>query len=398
MHRTTRRMLPAVVVTLALATGLAAAATLGSPEATPAPVQLSANAALTTTTSTIGATTTTAGDRSASTTPRSTTSAQPAATRSAGQDTPTQQPPSPAAQSPARTASGPLAGCGTNVGGYRPATEAEFRTAITGAWLLCQPPSFFGTDEAGLEIRADGRWSKLERKSNGVLERTAGWGNEGVWETLDTSFMNGRPTFQLNVRVDGSTGTYSSLPDFGDGSQSSAVTKLELSNYAMVADYVPVAQGTTIVPAPSGPPPAPGDRCDTGGDASLYPATQAEFDAAVTGTWLLCGQPSVFGTNDAGLRISADGRWNKLQRRADGSLLAASGPGDAGTWESIDVSLMNGRALFQLNLRVDGGYDLSSIPAFAVHGNHVSKVRLDNSGSSVADYVPLPPGTPIAAS
>lgn len=392
MNRTTRRLLPAVVVLLALTTGLTAAATYGSADRKAEreePVRLTAEVAETTTT-----TIKTAQDRPVATPQRSST------TRPATHDTtvrPAPQPSTALSASPERAASDPRAACSTSVGGYHPSTEAEFHTAITRAWLLCQPPSIFGTSEAGIEIRADGTWSKLESKSNGVLERTEGWGNEGAWETVDTSIMNGPGSFQLNLRVDGNVGTYPTIPAFGDGSQASAVTKLELVTEGAVADYVPVPRGTHVVPAPAGPPPAPGDRCDTRTDASFSPPTQAEFESAIVGAWLLCGETSVFGTYDAGLLISADGRWSKLQRRADGSLVATRGPADAGTWESIDVSAMNGRPLFQLNLAADRSV-LYTIPAFAVHRNHVSKVRLDSSGVSVADYVPLPAGTPIAMS
>jgi hypothetical protein len=387
MNRTTRRALPAVVVSLALTSGLAAAASFGTHDHEAAPVrtvQLTADKAPVTPP-------TTAARTAEPTTPA-------AGTPTEGSAPATKAPLStPAAPSSDRSPGDPRAACATSVGGYRPATEAELRTAVTGAWLLCQPPSVFGTGEAGMEIGSDGRWSKLVPKSNGVLERTQGWGNEGAWESVDTSLMNGPGSFQLNLRVDGDQGTVIALPTFGDGSQASAVTKLELVTEGVVADYVPVPAGATIVPAPAGPPPVPADRCDTRTDPTFSPATQAELDAAIVGDWLLCGDTSVFGTRDAGLRITAGGRWNKLERRADGSLVAASGPDDAGAWQSVDVSAMNGRPLFQLNLVLDSGSAVFTIPAFAVHGKHVSKVRLDNSGVFVADYVPLPAGARVAA-
>ena len=101
-------------------------------------------------------------------------------------------------------------------GTYKLSTESEFRTAITHVWLLCQAPSFFGTAEAGLEIRADGRWSKLERKPNGSLVRASGWGEEGSWGTFDTSAMNGPGTYEASFEIDGRGASYA-MPIFGSG-------------------------------------------------------------------------------------------------------------------------------------------------------------------------------------
>ncbi len=125
-------------------------------------------------------------------------------------------------------------------GGYRPATEAQFRTAVARVWLLCQAPSFFGGREAGVEINADGTWSKLEWKANGTLVRAAGRGNEGAWRAVDTSAMNGTPTYQIDFDVDG--GLASATPVFGAGR-----SKVRLDNMGVfVADYIPAPPGTSI--------------------------------------------------------------------------------------------------------------------------------------------------------
>lgn len=304
-----------------------------------------------------------------------------AATTGATQESPRQARPS-----------GELANCGVGEGTYRPATEAEFRTVITGVWLLCGGPSFFGTYEAGMELTADGRWSKLERRPNGSLARVGGWENEGAWETIDTSLMNGRPSFQLNFLTDGGGGGMTHA-EFGQGSSVSEVTKVRLSNMGVVvADYVP-APGSKISPVPF--PPAPGKGCEAR-EEPYAPASEAEFRTVMTRAWVLCGTPSVFGTNEDGLEIRADGRWSKLYRNYFGSLVRGTDPSDRGTWETFDTSAMNGRPTFQLNLNVDEGGGVITIPAFAAgrHGD-VSKVRLANNGVFVADYLPAPAGTSI---
>jgi len=94
----------------------------------------------------------------------------------------------------------------------RAANEQEFQGWLVGAWRLCSASSAFGTDEAGLLIDANGRWSKLTL-SDGELSVLEGWNNEGGWETIDTSMMNGPGAYQLNLKIDGS-GTVMTHPAF----------------------------------------------------------------------------------------------------------------------------------------------------------------------------------------
>jgi hypothetical protein len=277
------------------------------------------------------------------------------------------------------------AGCATGEGTYRPATEAAFRTAVTGVWLLCRPPSVFGTPEAGMELRADGRWSKLERRPNGSLARAEGGAGGGAWDTVDTTAMNGGPTYQLNLSLDGG-GTSMTTPGFGQGSNSSLVTKLRLDNMGLfVADYVPAPAGTMLPPVM----PAPDKHCE-GPEKPYSPISEAEFRAAMTRVWLLCGTPSFFGTNEDGLEIRADGRWFKLYRTSRDALERGNGPGDGGTWETFDTSAMNGRPTYQINFNSTAGGTHMATPTFDGRNREVSRVRLDNMGTFVADYVPAP--------
>lgn len=103
------------------------------------------------------------------------------------------------------------AACGTPPSGLRKATsQRDFDSMIVGIWQQCSESSVFGTAEAGLKIDADGSWSKLELV-DGELTSLHGWNNEGSWETLDTSRMNGPGVYQLNLSIDGS-GTVITIP------------------------------------------------------------------------------------------------------------------------------------------------------------------------------------------
>src|SRR5207248_2728961 len=84
-------------------------------------------------------------------------------------------------------------------GTANPTTLAEFKSRITRTWLLCSESSVFGTKDAGLQITADGQWSKLVRDTQGRLVAGSGLHDSGTWEALDDSAMNGRPAFQLNL-------------------------------------------------------------------------------------------------------------------------------------------------------------------------------------------------------
>jgi hypothetical protein len=104
-----------------------------------------------------------------------------------------------------------VSACGTTPSGTRKAaTQQDFDNIIVGAWQQCSDSSVFGTSEAGLVIDADGRWSKLALVE-GQLTALHGWGNEGSWETIDTSIMNGPGVYQLNLSIDGS-GTVMTIP------------------------------------------------------------------------------------------------------------------------------------------------------------------------------------------
>jgi DNA-binding SARP family transcriptional activator len=135
----------------------------------------------------------------------------------------------------ATTVPADLANCSVpEPGVLNPANEADFLQGLIGTWLLCQAPSVFGTNEVGIEIAANGQWSKLTRTSAGQLVRVIGWGNQGTWE-IDAATT--QPPFQVNFQINGS-GTVYTEPVFSSG-----VPKMRLNNEGVfVADYVPTTE------------------------------------------------------------------------------------------------------------------------------------------------------------
>lgn len=134
---------------------------------------------------------------------------------------------------------------------------------------------------------------------------------------------------------------------------------------------------------------SPDPVCAGAEGGSDQPVTQAEFESRIAHAWQLCAAPSVFGTDEAGLEIRSDHRWSKLARSADGRYVRMQGWGNEGTWDSLDTSSMNGPGYWQLNLHIDGGGVVVTLPVFA---RNVPKMRLNNNGVYVADYRPLPAG------
>jgi hypothetical protein len=112
---------------------------------------------------------------------------------------------------------------------------ATVQHLLVGNWLACDSPSFFGTDDAGLVLGADGHWAKLARTGVDLVEMD-GRDNRGSWEILDTSSMNGPGHFQIN------------LTSLAGGTRMSSVVIIAPSK--LVLDNMGVFSGT-YVPAGS---------------------------------------------------------------------------------------------------------------------------------------------------
>ena len=152
------------------------------------------------------------------------------------------------------------------------------------------------------------------------------------------------------------------------------------SKRPVVTDPTPTS-GTSSPPADSGPL----ATCSTPDSGEYVPTSLRDFEQHVIGTWLTCSDPSVFGTDDAGLLVRADGTWAKLTRDSAGHLVAGQSSFTKGDWQAIDDSAMNGRPAYQLNLHIDGSGTVIALPHLS---KGVDRLALDNNGVYEASYVP----------
>lgn len=130
----------------------------------------------------------------------------------------------------------------------------------------------------------------------------------------------------------------------------------------------PVAAATPPMAAPAG--------CDAPEGGDVPTPDEATTRQLILGSWLLCDEPSFFGTSDEiGLIIAADGHWAKLASDGSGHTVEMDGPANHGTWVLIDTSSMNGPGHFQINFTgLDGGTRISAVritaPATLVLNNN----------------------------
>ena len=255
-------------------------------------------------------------------------------------------------------------------------SQSETRAALVGAWMVCGGgPSVFMTNEAGIEVRADGRWVKLVRQPDGGLQRVSGWDDGGAWTAVQAQ--------QVNFDIDGG-GTFIAHASF---TEDRGTVKLE--HMGGRAHYVRVPSGMRISDRPpDGPHTAECARDE--GPARRF-SSSSELVSALTHVWLICGERSFFGTEAVGLEIRSNGRWAELHRRSDGALVRATG-NRAGTWEVLDNSAMNGANSYQLNLTMDGSGTHIAHTTFATA---TTKMRLSAMGDHLADHVHAPAGTQV---
>jgi hypothetical protein len=253
-------------------------------------------------------------------------------------------------------------------------SSGETKTAATGAWVACRPGSPFGTGEVGLELRADGRWSKLVRGANGALQRKRNWDNEGSWAVPDQAASE----TSMSVQVDGGGGT-SMWTTFSPDHLS-----MRLNNMGShFGEYTRVPPGTAITDVPD-----TGDsECTKGEGPERKMTSKAQYEAAVTHLWVYCQPHSVFLTDAPGLEIRSDGQWFELDRRADGVFVRSSGRLH-GTWEAMDTSSMNGPNSWQLNLTTTSGSSGGGYVQFATYTSKIRFPAYTDAGPTDLVYAP----------
>lgn len=203
----------------------------------------------------------------------------------------------------------------------------QVRSLLVGTWIRCAGPAFSGAlvDDVGLEVTADGRFYRVFELADDSLARATGPGQEGDWEVIDTTDMNGPGSYQVNWTLS-SGGLITSFPAFFDSPPT-----LRTESGATPAYY----QRWTGAPPDQGQPPATVGDCPVLG-AEIEPDS---IESAIVGTWIRCaGAPPFLGAtvDDIGIEVTADGRFHRLFRLPDGALARATGDRQEGTWEVVD--------------------------------------------------------------
>lgn len=228
---------------------------------------------------------------------------------------------------------------------------------LTGVWVRCNGNSIFAAGAAtdaidvGIEF-VGGRFNRLYEAADGSLIRAEGADQEGTTAVIDTSAMNGPGFYQLNLEILGD-GMLIVQPGFFGQPEA-----LRLRQDGQVSDYVPF----------TGPPPTPGDPPGTGtgpcdtlkGPVALTSTSQV--DDLLVGSWVRCDGDSLFAAGtavDVGIEF-ADGRFYRLYRAADGSLVRAGGADQEGTTRVLSMSA----GAYQLNLEIAGDGTTSAQPLF----------------------------------
>lgn len=183
------------------------------------------------------------------------------------------------------------------------------------------------------------------------------------------------------------TATHRSTPPAPRSSTSPAPTTASRSHEPSTpppsSEVTSSPTAATSPPVPTGPVVPAACRAAAGGTSN--PTTVAEFTRRVTGTWLMCPGTSVLGGTQDGFQVAANGTWSSLYYDGSGTRLhRVTGLHLSGTWKVVDDSDMNGHPAFQLNLE-SGHYTYILLADFATA---VDRVRFDNNGTLISDYVP----------
>jgi hypothetical protein len=283
-------------------------------------------------------------------------------------------------------------GC-TNPSDQVPLTSVEQVAALlVGTWIRCDGPPLFGDGsdgDIGLDVVGDHFW-RLSRGTDGTLIRPEGFDQEGTLTILDNSGFNGPGSYQTNWKLIG-RGTAIASPSFF---QSPAV--MGLAGMTGLAHY---ARWTGAAPVPGLPPGTVRGACG-GATTPITLTSVIQVQDLLVGPWTRCGLGSAIGVADgeAGLEFAADGRFRRLVRLADGTVVPGS-DGQEGTWIVRDTTTMNGPGSYQVDLAVDGQGTFVTMPAFL--GSPVSvrfvgsQVQADYVRGQPADSAPTAPQLPI---
>jgi hypothetical protein len=235
----------------------------------------------------------------------------------------------------------------------------------------------------------------------------SGSGNAPGWRRRDTLRLAGVvlagvvvSALLVALLADSSSGRNRLLSTGGDLPPNTAVSLVPRAAEPPLVGSNPTTAPALTGPSPStaaGVPPTTSPpqatvaaalaTCSETEQGVLATPTATDFSDNLIGTWVLCQTPSFFGTGEGGLQISRGGTWSKLSVSATGQLMTMAGWGNEGTWSVLDDSSMNRKpGTFQVNFFINGEGSTASFPTAFSSGP--PKMRLDNMGIYIADYVP----------
>lgn len=280
-----------------------------------------------------------------------------------------------------------------------PASIEEAESLLIGTWIQCAGPPLPGAlvDDVGIEITADGFFFRLFATDAGELARATGLEQEGEWDILDhPGAVNFWPTGSYGL-ADTALTFFPTAPEMrldAEGSEPALYRRLD-----------------GVTPISGLPPAAPGD-CPAVGDPT-EPTSVGEFEDLIAGVWIRCSTNGRFvfdgpfgvegvpwaiipwvidDADDAGIEITRDGRFFRLYRGPDGTLIRAGGLDQEGTWRAVDSPDTRGPSIW-MESRLLGDRDVHGpLPFF--FATPTPSLRL--YGWGIADYVRWDGAPPVA--
>jgi hypothetical protein len=119
-------------------------------------------------------------------------------------------------------------------------------------------------------------------------------------------------------------------------------------------------------------------------------ATADELRQDLLGVWYDCKKPGTFAPDSDGIEFTSDGHYYHLTLK-QGVLVRETGFGQAGTYDIVDTSSMNGPGHFQLNLNPNTGGVMIIEWALAAQPR---LLLVNNNGVTSTLYSHMPVETP----
>lgn len=227
----------------------------------------------------------------------------------------------------------------------------ETRAFLTRRWVLCSAKGLLRRPQAGLEIRADGRFSLLEWTADGGLRPKTGLENEGA-----VSFSASGP-----IEFSGDRGFEAILhPTWGQDPRAVSFDNEGVDRY----DYV-AADELSPAPAvesavPSAGPFVGAAACGQAPGERVAVVTVAAARAALAGKCLLCSDVGLAQQPQVGLEITSDDHFYLLESAPDGSLVRQRGLHATGPVSYLPVGAETGDPPHvQVGFDVGGGTVIS---------------------------------------